>query len=156
RNTTVSSNVYSRLRTDRRRSGLQSLARSLALLILTCLLGRAQVNILTANGNNDRTNANLQEKQLTPATVTPESFGKIGALAVDGQVYAQALYASGIPVGGAPLNVVYVATMHNSVYAFKAGVSPAKTPLWRVNLGPSVPSELLFGRYGDIGGEVGI
>src|SRR5947208_5779344 len=121
---------------------MQGLTKSISLLILTCLLGRAQVNILTANGNNDRTNANLQEKQLIPATVTPESFGKIGALAVDGQIYAQVLYASGISIGGAPLNVVYVATMHNSVYAFNAGVSPSKAPLWRVDLGPSVPSEL--------------
>src|SRR2546430_11030396 len=103
---------------------MQGLTKSISLLIVTCLLGRAQVNILTANGNNDRTNANLQEYQLAPGTVTPENFGKIGDFAVDGQVYAQPLYASGIPVGGAQRNIVYVATMHNTVYAFDAGASP--------------------------------
>src|SRR5690242_14104261 len=93
--------------------------KSISLIIVTCLLGRAQVNILTANGNNDRTNANLEEYQLSPATVTLQNFGKIGAFAVDGQVYAQALYASGVPIAGkSSRNVVFVCTMHNTVYAF--------------------------------------
>jgi len=120
-------------------------------------VGRAQLNILTANGNNDRTNANLQESQLSPATVTRDSFGKIGTFAVDGQVYAQALYASGISIPGkGAQNLVFVSTMHNSVYAFNAGAPPAKALVWQVNLGPSVPSQLLFGRYTDIANEVGI
>jgi len=85
------------------------------------------------------------------------NFGKIGAFAVDGQVYAQPLYASGISIPGkGVLNVVFVATMHNSVYAFDAGAPPSKALLWQVNFGTSVPSELLFGRYGDIGREVGV
>src|SRR3954466_12394827 len=126
---------------------MQSLKKSLSLVIFTCLLGRAQVNILSANGNNDRTNSNLSEYQLSPATVTVGSFGKIGAFPVDGQVYAQPLYASGISIPGkGVLNVVFVATMHNSVYAFDAGAPPSKALLWQVNLGTAVPSELLFGR----------
>ncbi len=136
---------------------MQRFTQSLSLIIFTCLLGRAQVNILTANGNNDRTNANSEEKQLAPATVTPESFGKIGTFEVDGQVYTQALFANGIAMlGSAPLSVLYVSTMHNSVYAFNAGALPSKTLLWHVNLGASVPSELVFGRYSDIDSEVGI
>src|SRR5258705_1558533 len=46
--------------------------------------------------------------------------------------------------------------MHNTVYAFDAGAPPATALLWQVNLGAPVPAELLFGRYGDVGGEVGI
>src|SRR5882724_8820788 len=126
---------------------MQNLKKSLSLIIFTSLLSRAQVNIVTANGNNDRTNANLQEYQLSPATVAVENFGKLGAFAVDGQVYAQPLYASGVSIPGkGVLNVVFVATMHNSVYAFDAGAPPAKALLWQVNLGTSVPSQLLFGR----------
>ena len=39
----------------------------LGLFFFYYLPGQAQVNILTANGNNDRTNANLQESALSPA-----------------------------------------------------------------------------------------
>src|SRR5438067_162748 len=46
-------------------------------------------NIVTGNGGNDRSNANLFESQLSPSSVSSTSFGKIGALPVDGQVYAQ-------------------------------------------------------------------
>jgi uncharacterized protein (TIGR03437 family) len=132
------------------------------LLLLIALTLRAQVNILTANGNNDRSNANLQEYQLSSATVTPDGFGKLGSYAVDGQVYAQPLYAAGITIANIGVrNVLFVATMHNTVYAFDAdavidtGTPPA--PLWQSNLGPSVPSEMLFGTpYSDIANEVGI
>lgn len=129
-------------------------------LLLTGVSVHAQVNILTANGNNERTNANLQEFQLTPATVTPENFGKIGSYTVDGQIYAQPLYVSGISIPGVGTrNLVIVATMHNSVYAFDADAMPQENnpaPLWHTNLGTPVPSALLFGPYGDIANETGI
>lgn len=112
----------------------------------------AQPNILTANGSNDRTNANLQEIQLSPATVNAATFGKVGEFPVDGQVYAQPLYVSGLSIGGGLHNVLFVATMHNSIYAFDAD---SMKVLWQMNLGPSIPSRLLF-NYGDIGVEIGI
>src|SRR6516165_2418626 len=56
----------------------------------------AQVNVLTGNGSNDRINANLQETKLTPANVSPGQFGKLGSLPVDGQIYSQPLYVSGL------------------------------------------------------------
>jgi uncharacterized protein (TIGR03437 family) len=115
----------------------------------------SQVNILTGSGNNDRTNANLQEIQLNPSSVSPSTFGKLAVFPVDGQVYAQPLYVSSFVINGAARNVVFVATMHNSVYAFDAD-STSRKPLWQVNLGASVPAQILFGPYGDIGGEVGI
>src|SRR5579864_5660114 len=91
------------------------------LTAVTCRLCPAQVSILTANGSNGRTSANLQETLLSPATVTPNTFGKIGALSVDGQVYAQVLYVYGLEIPGQGThNVVIVCTMHNSVYAFDA------------------------------------
>ncbi|HXA53209.1 MAG TPA: hypothetical protein VNV86_22985 [Candidatus Acidoferrum sp.] len=132
------------------------------LLLLSSITVQAQINILTANGNNDRSNANLQEYQLSSATVTANGFGKLGSYPVDGQVYAQPLYAAGITIPNIGVrNVLFVATMHNTVYAFDAdaitdtGVPPA--PLWRTNLGPSVPSEMFFGTpYSDIANEVGI
>ncbi len=111
----------------------------------------AQVNVLTANGSNDRTNANLQETRLSPVTVTPASFGKVQSLAVDGQVYAQVLYASSVVFRPHEVhNAAIVCTMHNSVYAFDADPMSGGRLLWRVNLGPSVPSSI------DIAPEIGI
>ncbi|HXB74091.1 MAG TPA: hypothetical protein VNY05_37980 [Candidatus Acidoferrales bacterium] len=125
-------------------------------MLLCSLAGHAQVNILTANGNNDRTNSNLQETRLSPATVNTSAFGKLGTFSVDGQVYAQPLVVSGLAVSGGTHNAVFVSTMHNSVYAFDADAMSPVSLLWQVNLGASVPAPLLFGQYGDIAFEVGI
>ena len=114
----------------------------------------AQINVLTANYNNQRTNANLQETVLSPGAVTPDTFGKLGTIAVDGQIYAQPLYVRGLVWAGATKNVVFVATMHNSVYAIDADQPAGGKPLWQVNLGQSVPSSLLNTR--DVTPEVGI
>ena len=126
-------------------------------LFISCSVSvHAQVNILTANGNNDRTNANLQESALSPATVNSATFGKLASFPVDGQVYAQPLYVSGLQYSGSVRNVVFVSTMHNSVYAFDADATSSTAMLWQVNLGNPVPASLLFGQFGDVGVEVGI
>jgi hypothetical protein len=131
--------------------------KSILLTVLCSLLTHAQVNILTGNGNNDRTNANLQEIRLSPSTVAASTFGKVGIFPVDGQVYAQPLYVAGLSISdGQTHNVVFVSTMHNSVYAFDADAISPVSLLWQVNLGTSVPAPLLFGQYGDIAYEVGI
>jgi outer membrane protein assembly factor BamB len=86
--------------------------------------------VFTYHYDNGRTGANTNEFTLTPANVNPASFGKIGRLAVDGYVYAQPLYVRNVEIPGKGVhNVVYVATEHDSVYAFDAsGRVPA--PLW--------------------------
>jgi uncharacterized protein (TIGR03437 family) len=129
------------------------------LLWLTCAAGLASAqNVLTANYDNARTSANLNETILTPSALKGASFGKLFALPVDGQIYAQPLYLGGVVMPGpATHNVVYVATAHNSVYAFDADVPGP--PLWTVNLGPSVPSNVYQsdeGVFTDILPEIGI
>ena len=124
------------------------------LILFLPIVTPAQVNVLTANYGNDRTNANLAETVLTTANVGPGSFGKLGAYAVDGQIYAQPLVAGGVMIDGAPRNVVYVATMHNSLYAFDADDAGSTRPLWQVNFGRSVPAEFL--KSDSIRIEVGI
>jgi uncharacterized protein (TIGR03437 family) len=115
----------------------------------------AQVNVLTANYDLQRTNSNLQETILNQQNVNTSNFGKLGYFPVDGEIYAQPLYASGIQITGQGLhNVVYIATMHNSVYAIDADQPGSTTALWKVNLGPSVPSWVL--NFTDILPEVGI
>src|SRR5262245_60609468 len=97
----------------------------------------SSVNVLTQHNDLNRTGANLQETVLTTTNVAGGTFGKLFSRAVDGQIYAQPLYAGGA-IG--TRNVVYVATEHNSVYAFDADDPAASSPLWQVNLGTPVPS----------------
>ena len=96
---------------------------------------RAQV--LTSQYDNARTNATLTEKILTPANVKASEFGKVFVYHVDGDVYAQPLYLPRVEIPGkGPHNVVYVATEHDSVYAFDAEGSSREPlePIWRVSL----------------------
>jgi uncharacterized protein (TIGR03437 family) len=122
---------------------------------------RAQVDILTANYDNNRTNANLSEGLLNPTNVNPTQFGKLYTFPVDGQIYAQPLYVHSLDMPGqGTLNVLYVATMHNSVYAFDADATHGTAPLWQVNLGSTV-DPASFGvpgasPYTDILNEIGI
>ncbi|HLK66391.1 MAG TPA: hypothetical protein VKU19_23315 [Bryobacteraceae bacterium] len=120
----------------------------------------AQVNVLTANYGNDRANANLQEALLTTANVAPGSFGKVGTLPADGEIFAQPLYVSGVNIDGQGThNVLLIATQHNSLYAYDADQTAPAVLLWRVNLGPSVPSSTLdsdTGAFTDVFPEVGI
>jgi hypothetical protein len=117
--------------------GIQSVAR--VILFLPFVLC-GQVNVLTANYDNNRTNSNLQETVLTTSNVHPGGFGKLGVFPVDGLIYAQPLYITGVNIPGQGLkNVLYVATMHDSVFAFDADATGSPAPLWHVNFGQSVP-----------------
>jgi uncharacterized protein (TIGR03437 family) len=102
-----------------------------------------QVDVFTSNYDNYRTNANLGEFVLTKANVNPTQFGKLYAFAIDGEAYAQPLYVRGVNLpDGTARNVLYVATMHNSVYAFDADAASSTAPLWSVNFGTPVnPSD---------------
>ena len=98
----------------------------------------AQVDVLTANYDNNRTSANLGEFVLNKSNVNPTQFGKLYSFAVDGDVYAQPLYVRGVNISGGARNVLYVATMNNSVYAFDADAATSTVPLWKRNFGPTV------------------
>src|SRR5579872_2826687 len=89
---------------------------------------------ITSQHDNARTGAVLNETILTPANVNASSFGKIFSYRVDGDVYAQPLFLPHIALPDKSVHdMVFVATEHDSVYAFDATGSPA-TPLWRVSL----------------------
>jgi outer membrane protein assembly factor BamB len=86
-----------------------------------------------------RTGAVLDETILSPASLKSQAFGRLFSLVVDGQVYAQPLVLSNFEMPGkGAINVVFLATMRNMVYAYDAdGHDPA--PLWKTLLGGAMP-----------------
>lgn len=96
-----------------------------------------QTKVTTWHYNNARTSANTTEKVLTPANVNVERFGKLFTQPVDGFVVGHPLYLPAVNIPNKGLhNVVYVATMNDTVYAFDAdsGTTPM---LWKRSLLPS-------------------
>ena len=91
-------------------------------------------DVLTYHNDIARTGQYLAETILTPANVNSAQFGKVGFLSVDGKVDAQPLYAGNVTMNAAAHNVVYVATEHDSVYAFDADTN---AELWQRSLLPS-------------------
>ena len=85
--------------------------------------------VYTYHNDSARTGQNLQEYALTPATVASAKFGRIWTCAVDGDIYAQPLYVAHLEIAGAVHNVVFVATEHDSVYAFDAD-APSCVTYW--------------------------
>jgi hypothetical protein len=145
-------------------------ASGLALMLASRPVG-AQVSVWTYHNNNFRTGANTNETILNPTNVNSASFGRLFTNMVDGCVYAQPLYVPGVAIPGQGAhNLLFIATEHNTVYAFDADVPEAAGGLlWKTNLGPAavttIPggfAEPNFGtryngkKYTDIEPEVGI
>ncbi len=108
-------------------------------LAALCLptLAQTPVNVPTWRYDNTRAGANTQETLLTPANVNASEFGKLFSRSVDGYVIAQPLYMSGLTMpDGLVHNVLFVATGHDSVYAFDADTNGGANaqPLWHASM----------------------
>ena len=111
---------------------------------LTCVLGVvllqsgfafSQISVTTWHYDNARSGANTNESKLVPAIVNKNTFGKLFTQPVDGAIIGQALYLPHVTIAGSLHNVVYVATMHDSVYAFDADNANGGNalPLWHTS-----------------------
>jgi len=104
--------------------------------VVSCLVslswaGDAQY---TQRAGANRDAAYSSEIFLTPSNVNQNQFGNLFSYNVDGFAAAQPLYVPSVNIAGVGVvNVVYVATMHDSVYAFNADTPGTGAPLWQVN-----------------------
>jgi len=113
----------------------------------------------THHNDNLRTGQNQSETVLKPSNVGSSFFGKLFSYPVDGLIFASPLYVANVNIPSQGYhNVVYVATEHNSVYAFDAdGVT--SSPLWHTSFlksGVTTVPCADVGECGDVPYEYGI
>jgi len=99
-------------------------------LIITRGLAAANTAVTTYKNDTFRTGQNTNETILNTSNVNSKQFGMRVTYGVDGQVYAQPLFMPNITINGKAHDVVYVATEHDSVYAFDADATSSVAPLW--------------------------
>src|SRR5580704_11110999 len=112
----------------------------------------AQVDVLTAQYDLNRTSSNMQETLLTRANVNSAQFGKLFTRSLDAPFYGSPLIVTNFNVPGVGVrNLVYVATLGNTVYAFDADNPTVNAPYWSVNLGAPMQTTCCF-----VGSSLGI
>jgi hypothetical protein len=87
--------------------------------------------VFTYHNDLSRDGANTQEYELNSSNVGSATFGKLFACPVDGAVYTQPLWVPGVNINGTVHNVIYVATQHDSLFAFDAD---SCAQLWQAKL----------------------
>ena len=112
--------------------------------------GRPKISVVTQRYNNQRTGVDNSEPTLNVAAVGGGRFQQLYQVNLDGAVYAQPLLVSNVQLAnGTQADILLVATMHNSLYAFKVDSGLTGTsntppaPLWSINFGASVPANFM-------------
>lgn len=156
-----------------RRPALRCLPALLGLLLawhpLSSLHGQsatAPVAVLTQHNDNARTGDNLTEPLLNTSNVNTNQFGLQYTRPVDDQVYAQPLVMTNVLIPGhGTHNLLIVATVNDTVYAYDADDSTVTAPYW-TNSFISPPNivaprntdmtNACGGNYKDFSGNMGI
>ena len=119
------------------------------------------VAVLTQHNDNTRSGWNDNETALTTSNVNVQQFGAVFTLPVDDQVYAQPLVVGHVSVGGGSHNVVYIATVNNTLYAYDGDNG---RPYWQAGftapgMRPPRNTDMTGacgGGYQDFSGNIGI
>ena len=85
--------------------------------------------VSTEHNDVARTGATLSETTLD--TCSAPQLAELGQYAVDGEVYAQPLYAENVRTAQGVKNLLLVATMADSLFAFDAD-APGSEPVWQL------------------------
>lgn len=133
----------------------------LAALVFTAGFVKSQVSVVTQHNDLLRTGWNNKETKLNPSNVNVRRFGKVFSAAVDDQLYAQPLVAGNITIAGKKHNVVYAATVNNTIYAIDGN---SGTIYWSKNYTPASQrppkntdmTGACGGNYNDFSGNMGI
>jgi PKD repeat protein len=124
------------------------------------------VAVLTQHNDNARTGANLQESVLTALNVNTNQFGLVHTRPVDDQIYAQPLIMTNVNITGKGThNVVIVATVNDTIYAYDADDASVTSPYWTASFinPPNIVAPrntdmtgACGGNYKDFSGNMGI
>jgi hypothetical protein len=110
---------------------------ALVLALAAIPAARAAQPVLQRGYDANVSGANLTETTLNTSNVSPSTFGLLFKLPVDDSVFAQPLYMPSVQIPGQGThNVVYVATMSDTLYAFDADAGGLA--LWSVNFASTV------------------
>jgi len=89
------------------------------------------VAVLTQHNDDNRSGDNLNETTLNINNVNTNQFGLLYTRPVDDQIYAQPLVMTNVSIPGKGThNLVIVATVNDSVYAFDADDPTVTAPYW--------------------------
>jgi len=139
-------------------AGLAALALSFS---LTVQAAQAPQPVLQRGYDAGVSGATLTETTLNTTNVAVGTFGLVFMLPVDDAIFAQPLYVPNVAIPNQGThNVVYVATMSDSLYAFDADAGGA--PLWSVNFASLVDAtpvpiaDFVFNNNKNIVGNLGI
>lgn len=133
--------------------------------ILEACVAHSQTSVLTQHNDLYRTGWNNKETLLNTKNVNKTSFGQIFSRTVDDQIYAQPLVVLNVNIpGNGSKNIVIVATVNNTVYAFDADSANISDPYWQDNLTPTGSRVIkntdmtgaCGGNYKDFSGNMGI
>ena len=119
------------------------------------------VSVLTQHNDNTRAGWNDNETALTTSNVNVQHFGAVFNLPVDDQVYAQPLVVGNVAIDNSHRNVVYVATVNNTLYAYDGDDGRL---YWKKNftapgMRPPINTDMTGacgGMYTDFSGNMGI
>jgi len=114
--------------------------------------------VFTYHNDLSRDGVNSQEYALNTSTVKAATFGKRFACAIDASAYAQPLWVANVSIGGGTHNVLLAATVHDTIYAFDADISPCKT-YWSQSLlasGETWVNNMDVGGSPDLAPDIGI